>query len=119
MGAQIIEFRPEGEHEWSQWAECAKYGAPGMFPHDTDTQGIAWAKSTCLSCPVRSECLTEAFQRNERWGVWGGLTTEERDTFRRGNTRRVRDHGDVPMTAEEMADAAALDDAAEALADAS
>lgn len=37
------------------------------------------AKSVCYLCPVRRECLEYALAAGERWGVWGGLTTPERD----------------------------------------
>lgn len=29
------------------------------------------AKSLCLDCPVRVECLAGALERSEPWGVWG------------------------------------------------
>ena len=104
MSTQIISFRPSGEHEWSQHAACAELGAPGMFPHDTDTEGIKWAKQTCLTCPVMVECLTEALDRGERFGVWGGLTTDERDTLRRRSGRRTRSLGVPPVPASVLAE---------------
>jgi WhiB family redox-sensing transcriptional regulator len=30
------------------------------------------AKALCGDCPLRKECLTEALDRREPWGVWGG-----------------------------------------------
>jgi WhiB family redox-sensing transcriptional regulator len=30
------------------------------------------AKSLCVDCPVRAECLAGALERQEPWGVWGG-----------------------------------------------
>src|SRR5271170_748352 len=30
------------------------------------------AKALCADCPIRSECLAAALQREEPWGVWGG-----------------------------------------------
>jgi WhiB family redox-sensing transcriptional regulator len=37
----------------------------------------------CESCPVRAECLDHAVSAGERYGVWGGLTSDERSTWRR------------------------------------
>lgn len=30
------------------------------------------AKALCGDCPLRRECLAEALDRAEPWGVWGG-----------------------------------------------
>lgn len=37
------------------------------------------AKSVCLSCPVLQECRAHALAVREPYGVWGGMTPEERD----------------------------------------
>lgn len=33
---------------------------------------VELAKSMCRTCPVRLECLANALERREPWGVWGG-----------------------------------------------
>ena len=30
------------------------------------------AKAICGDCPIREQCLTDALERREPWGVWGG-----------------------------------------------
>ncbi|MBB6118806.1 WhiB family transcriptional regulator [Nocardiopsis algeriensis] len=30
------------------------------------------AKAVCVACPVREQCLADALDRKEPWGVWGG-----------------------------------------------
>jgi WhiB family redox-sensing transcriptional regulator len=30
------------------------------------------AKALCLDCPLRRSCLSDALDRREPWGVWGG-----------------------------------------------
>ncbi len=44
---------------------------PDLFfaesPADVET-----AKALCVSCPLRARCLSEALDRREPWGVWGG-----------------------------------------------
>ncbi|MFY0408198.1 WhiB family transcriptional regulator [Solicola sp. PLA-1-18] len=37
------------------------------------------AKAFCARCPVVKECLEHALQVREPFGVWGGLTTRERE----------------------------------------
>ena len=51
---------------------------------DTRPTEIAAAKRLCLGCPVRDACLKaaddfEPFTYGNRWGVWGGLSAQERD----------------------------------------
>ncbi|MEV7174880.1 WhiB family transcriptional regulator [Streptomyces sp. NPDC093224] len=36
------------------------------------------AKEVCALCPVRAECLRHALSVQEPYGVWGGLSEEER-----------------------------------------
>lgn len=33
---------------------------------------IARAKAICAKCVLRERCLTDALEREEPWGVWGG-----------------------------------------------
>jgi WhiB family redox-sensing transcriptional regulator len=50
------------------------------------------AKRICIGCPVRQECLDYALVSNQRFGIWGGLTEEERRPVRRRwlmQTRRL------------------------------
>jgi WhiB family redox-sensing transcriptional regulator len=34
------------------------------------------AKALCADCPIRRQCLAEALERSEPWGVWGGEILE-------------------------------------------
>ena len=36
------------------------------------------AKTVCLGCPVRTECLSDALDNRVEFGVWGGMTERER-----------------------------------------
>lgn len=48
------------------------------------------AKQACLSCPVRAECLRRALETGERYGIWGGMTPDERRDLARRDMRRRR-----------------------------
>ncbi len=41
------------------------------------------AKSICMGCPVRVECLADALDSRAEFGVWGGMTERERRTLLR------------------------------------
>lgn len=36
------------------------------------------ARQFCVDCPVIKDCLVSALQNDERFGIWGGFTAEER-----------------------------------------
>lgn len=49
-------------------------------------------RSICTSCPIWKDCLTYAM-RNEDYGMWGGMTTQERISMRNPNqypNQRIR-----------------------------
>lgn len=70
----------EDEWPWQTRALCAQVAPDVWFPDKTDELDDD-AKATCRRCEVRGECLSAALARDERWGIWGGLTTEERDAL--------------------------------------
>jgi WhiB family redox-sensing transcriptional regulator len=45
------------------------------------------AKELCKACPVKTECLNYALIAREPFGIWGGLTTEDRDRLLRSQRR--------------------------------
>lgn len=54
---------------------------------------IARAKAICAKCALREQCLTDALEREEPWGVWGG------ELFLRGTVvPRKRPRGRPPKT---------------------
>jgi WhiB family redox-sensing transcriptional regulator len=57
-------------------ALCAQTDPEIFFPEKGESS--ARARSICLQCPVRRECLLYAIENNERHGVWGGLPTRAR-----------------------------------------
>ncbi len=60
--------------EWTLQAKCRDM-ADSLFPEGKDQKR---ARSVCMGCPVRSECLAEALDNHIEWGVWGGMTERER-----------------------------------------
>ena len=60
---------------WTARAACA---ADPELMFAEDLRSVAEAKRACAACPVTAECLAYALDHAEPFGVWGGLTTEER-----------------------------------------
>jgi WhiB family redox-sensing transcriptional regulator len=44
------------------------------------------AKQICQTCPVLANCLRWALAAREPYGVWGGLSVEEREALLSGQT---------------------------------
>ena len=62
--------------EWREKAECL--GEDTDFFYIDDRSPRQPAMAVCSRCTVRWQCLVEAVERNERWGIWGGMLTPER-----------------------------------------
>lgn len=57
-------------------------GACNLFPEldFIEARGPAAlaARVICRACPVRLQCATDALERGEPWGIWGGLDRKDR-----------------------------------------
>jgi WhiB family redox-sensing transcriptional regulator len=42
-----------------------------LFFAERETE-VERAKALCAACPIRTDCLLGAMERQEPWGVWGG-----------------------------------------------
>ncbi|WP_218917325.1 WhiB family transcriptional regulator [Luteipulveratus mongoliensis] len=43
----------------------------------------AHAAAVCAGCPVRAACLTYAQEAGQEYGIWGGLSEQDRRDLRR------------------------------------
>jgi WhiB family redox-sensing transcriptional regulator len=68
---------------WRDRALCTQEDPEVFFPLPSDTHGEELAKATCRICPVSSNCLQDALDKGIDFGIWGGLTEEERRASRR------------------------------------
>lgn len=69
-----------GDLEWQEDARCREVDPEVWFPEKG--QSSRPAKEICASCRVRVQCLEYALATNERYGVWGGKTDQERRQIR-------------------------------------
>ena len=71
------------EWEWQNQGSCRDLPSE-MFFHPDGERGpsrinrIAKAKSVCASCPVIQQCREHALAVQEPYGIWGGLSEDER-----------------------------------------
>lgn len=66
---------------WRDEAACREVGLEPFFPDKGERTAIHHAKALCARCPSRLACLEAGM--NERHGVWGGTTEQERRILRR------------------------------------
>lgn len=70
--------------EWQYEGAC-RTSDPSIFFHPEGERGPSrerrdhTAKAICATCPVRKPCAQHALSVREPYGVWGGLTEDERD----------------------------------------
>lgn len=81
--------------DWQERALCRGEDLTLFFGPDGETRAEreereAEAKWLCGGCPVRAECLAEALREPPQFGVWGGMTADERTAQRRSILRRKR-----------------------------
>lgn len=72
---------------WKDMAACSGMDTDLFFSPDNPGKGtgitgeperISLAKMICSRCPVRPDCLSFGIETDDRWGILGGLTPQER-----------------------------------------
>ncbi|MBY6683126.1 WhiB family transcriptional regulator [Rhodococcus sp. BP-316] len=69
---------PAHTENWNWQLDAACRGERSASFFDTDPAGEATAKKLCEVCPVAAQCLEYAMDAEEPYGIWGGLSPEER-----------------------------------------
>lgn len=75
-------------------------GDPDLWFAEAPTD-LERAKTLCAHCPVRRQCLAEALERAEPWGVWGGEIIERGAIlgYKRPRGRPRKDRGATEVAA--------------------
>lgn len=98
---------------WQDHGACRDTD-PAIFFHPQNERGArrarreVAAKRVCAPCPVRLECADYAIRAREPFGVWGGLTEEERELVyaRLGSRDYPRERGSGARNAADVIAAA-------------
>jgi WhiB family redox-sensing transcriptional regulator len=71
--------------DWRRLAACRSADPDLFFPVSggggAGAGQVEQAKALCGACGVRRQCLQYAISGDEVYGVWGGLTGDERSRF--------------------------------------
>lgn len=80
--------------DWQLQSACRAFD-PDLFFHPEGERGPsrtareAAAKAVCAACPVLLQCRLHALAVREPYGVWGGLSEEDRDAIYAAPARRL------------------------------
>jgi WhiB family redox-sensing transcriptional regulator len=76
----------QGGWDWQRRAAC-RGADTRIFYHPENERGPSrrrreqQAKQICRACPVLTDCLSWALAARDPYGVWGGLSPEEREAL--------------------------------------
>tara|TARA_B100000902_G_scaffold391752_1_gene442945 strand:- start:2601 stop:2951 length:351 start_codon:yes stop_codon:yes gene_type:complete len=68
-------------NNWFDKAKCKEQNIPTdkFFP---DRGGTLEVKYICQNCPVAKPCLEYSFRNSSKFGIWGGLSENQRRKIR-------------------------------------
>jgi len=72
--------------DWRELAMCRDSEPNLFFPIGSTgpaLEQIDGARTICLQCSVKEECLNYALETNQEAGVWGGYAEDERRRLRK------------------------------------
>jgi WhiB family transcriptional regulator, redox-sensing transcriptional regulator len=78
---------------WAKDTPCSQVDTKLWFPEERDGMpergytALEECRRICRRCPVRERCLEEAMTDDIRYGVWGGLTENEREQLRKNRLK--------------------------------
>lgn len=72
--------------DWQRQAACLNHPEPDLFFPEQGRAKAKRARAICADCPVKTECLEYALDEHIVFGIWGGLTRDERATYKRKQT---------------------------------
>jgi len=72
--------------DWQGQAACrgmdvSVFSHPPQERNAAREQRIAQAKAICRGCPAVEHCLDHALRVREPYGIWGGMSEDERATM--------------------------------------
>jgi len=69
--------------DWRMHAACAGWPIDLFYGDESDVVMTSQALSLCERCPVRADCLDDAMTHDDPYGIWGGLTPQQRRRWSR------------------------------------
>jgi WhiB family transcriptional regulator, redox-sensing transcriptional regulator len=84
LNIELYPYQPDHQEPRADWrgqAAC-RLADPELFfpvsPGGPSLDRTERARAICATCPVRRECLQFALATRQAYGVWGGMSEQER-----------------------------------------
>ena len=77
------------DETWQDRGLCAQTDPDAFFPEKGESNREA--KRVCQRCEVKAECLDYALTHDLKFGIWGGLSTQERGKIRKLHPKPTAD----------------------------
>ena len=79
--------------DWRDRGACRDTDPEDFFPVGVNPAAVESARATCRRCDVVADCLEWALEHDVQYGVWGGLSEQEREVVARQRRRHALAHG--------------------------
>jgi WhiB family redox-sensing transcriptional regulator len=83
VSTALLQLTRELDADWRARAACTGFQSLFFPTGDSGEQDNKRAREICRSCPVTGDCLEYALETNQRAGIWGGTSEDERRSLRR------------------------------------
>lgn len=98
-------------YDWQTSGSCRRADPELFFLESVrghaKARQVAAAKAVCAACPVQQNCLEHGLTVHEPYGIWGGLTVEERqERWRQQRRARAASRSKTPVARRDPEDAA-------------
>jgi len=92
MDLRVLPKAESSAWEWQLHSSCRGADQELFFPAEGERAAQARlreqrAKRVCEACPVLSQCRSFALSTRQEYGIWGGMTEDERRSMHRATTR--------------------------------
>ena len=89
MSVSLFADRLTDRESWQDDANCKGVDIDIFFSLDETDQ--KQALELCKACPVQPECLRDAIEQREMYGIWGGMRESDRRSIIRDQRRQDRE----------------------------
>lgn len=89
MNGPFDEVIPDPGDEWKRNAPCRSAPAEWFYVEDGGDESALRGWAICGPCPVKEQCLATALRDQERFGLFGDMSAQQREILLAGFDRSL------------------------------